>query len=398
MLSFWLTQSHAWVAQSKWAESGNWHVELYNSGHRRTASAAEAALETFPKLSWDTCLMGTCLSPGIAVQELQPLLADSMLSSNIIDAMILGICRDLQDISTSACIEIHDLTVFETLRKSPDEWHNYHSSRSFSALRTLGSQITSCTIDRLYLPLNVRGNYWALFIIKPMSRHVHYGDSLGRPFKGDNIHALQHWLGQHCSSSWNVDLNVPIVVQPYDDNFSCGILIINTIRHDLFEQPLWTEKTRELLRVTEYLHLVDDHLLALQVSLLSDVENDNEMPEDTPSSTSPPKTCSPDAPKTTSASSDTQASTRSKASHALPVLGFLKTCRQGKAKPSAKKLTGKSKGFLAFSGFVVNSSGNQERQLEKLAEESKEHDSRFRQQVEEIEAKKLEHCREQDRR
>lgn len=270
MLPFWMRQASAWKARFRWLESVRWLHALCETGSQDSASAAEEALGTFEAISWDGRLAATYGSPNIATGELQPLLAHSMLRSNVIDAMLAGVRRDMDlDTASTYCIEIQDLTIFYTLQNSPDIRAQYHSSRSFTAARELGGRLASQHIDRLYLPLNVRGDHWALLVLEPRTCTVHYGDSLGRPMEGEDLSILHFWLGQHDPHHvWTVTEDAPIADQPHNDDFSCGIILINAIRHSLFGEPLWTEDTRDLLRLNEYLRLVNDHVLATVSVLL----------------------------------------------------------------------------------------------------------------------------------
>ncbi|GJF00493.1 hypothetical protein PsYK624_167820 [Phanerochaete sordida] len=425
MIDFWLTQARALEAKRSWAQLETWLIELSTGHHHPTAFAAEDALETFPQLSWDARLMGTYGSPAMGIHELQPLLSNGMLKSNVIDAMILSIRRELIHVPSDTCIEVHELTVFDALhRASSGSWLTYHSSRGFSAVRILGARIASCTVDRLYLPLNVRSNHWAVFAIEPKLRRVRYGDSTARPPEPDDVFLLQSWLGQHDGASWDFSLGIEIAEQPVDDGFSCGILVINAIRHELFGETLWTRNTREHLRIAEYMRLVDDHLLIQPEDYpISDLDEESVVSEDAPelpaeSSSPPPDDYStrasspaafPNEPSVPAIPDDLPEAPGSRdifpAVSAATVRRGPSTSSQAisrlgggvKSKPSAKKLAGVSDGLMAFGGYKVNTQKERRAQMKKDTEEVQKKSRLIRVREERAAAKKREEVREQDR-
>lgn len=277
MLEYWVHQSQTSAARLRWSKAEEWLLTLCCSSNHAVARAAEKALSTFSELEWDTRLLGTRSMPNLGSAELQPLLQHGMLLSNILDAMISGIhsqymhspqltsaneLRSLPIGHSHERVELRDLTTFCALRDLIKVSDSYWTNKAFRSIRQLGAAIANRLIDVVYLPLNVNGNHWTLFTIDVNHLHIRYGDSLGGRPAASDIQVMLFWLSQHGLCNWDTTGFLPIAQQPADDTFSCGLIVINAIRHGIFGEPLWSRESRDTLRIAEYMRLVQDHLLA----------------------------------------------------------------------------------------------------------------------------------------
>ncbi|KAF7798423.1 hypothetical protein EIP86_009644 [Pleurotus ostreatoroseus] len=149
------------------------------------------------------------------------------------------------------------------LQSSPVDWSIYLETRCFRFVRDLGLRMQSGQLDQLYLPLHVHGNHWTLFCIDRARQVIRYGDSFGSPCPNSKLEAVRFWLSFHNLGVFDVGEDLIIARQPQGDAISCGIIVINSIKAQLFDEPLWTPSQASLLRIREFLSIVAVHSTAL---------------------------------------------------------------------------------------------------------------------------------------
>lgn len=268
MVEFWNNQVRAMTAQRSWRKSEEYLIDLTKGSCQATAQAAAEALASFTGLGWEDSLKhadGTHL--GISAEDVQPLLARQMLNGRILDAMVRKIQHQqgrgthLEANPSPTRLEVRDLQAFVTFRLSAlNDTTTYFLSRECLAVRELGCRIQRGELDRVYIPLNIHGNHWTLFCVNVGNRELDYGDPFGHHrLKNDNA-CVQRWLLLHQQGLYDIGDPLPMGHQPDNDAISCGVIVINSIRHALFEKALWTPATRDLCRVEEYMMIVRDHL------------------------------------------------------------------------------------------------------------------------------------------
>ncbi|KIK95216.1 hypothetical protein PAXRUDRAFT_141184, partial [Paxillus rubicundulus Ve08.2h10] len=85
-------------------------------------------------------------------------------------------------------------------------------------------------------------------------------DSLGWPWPMQDNDLIQQWLQQHNFTTFSKGLLLLCGLQ--DDVYSCAIIMVNSICHHLFDEPLFSDNHKELLQVHELLYLLHSHLNA----------------------------------------------------------------------------------------------------------------------------------------
>jgi hypothetical protein len=266
MITYWIRQARAVKERVLWMSAKEHLVHLaINAPSAETAQVARRALRTFDELGWDVSLRGVKVNYIITSVDMRSLLLPGMLGSIIMDGMIRRTHRRQSSLLTNTPearrTEVRVLDTFDQL--AYDDLQNpgvYETSGRFAQLRTLGHRVCSGEIEKIYLPVLVHGNHWALFLVNVVSREISYGDSFGNPPPSQFITMLQRWLGMHKLGFYDIGDDLPIARQPFDDSISCGIIVVNAINHAILGDALWTPAARQELRLGEYLDIVDDYL------------------------------------------------------------------------------------------------------------------------------------------
>lgn len=89
------------------------------------------------------------------------------------------------------------------------------------------------------------------------TRTISYGDSLGWSLPVSYVTAVHCWLNNHGFALLD---KAAMACGEQLDSFSCAIVVINTIKHTIFEHPLFTEDSKYCLCMKEFLVLARSHL------------------------------------------------------------------------------------------------------------------------------------------
>jgi hypothetical protein len=99
-------------------------------------------------------------------------------------------------------------------------------------------------------------NHWACLLIDSKARTICWGDSIGCAMPAGGEGRLRMWLSLFLPHTQFLPLqNLPCASQ--SDSYSCGIIAINTLKHHLFGEELWTSPRRETLRIEEFLDIME---------------------------------------------------------------------------------------------------------------------------------------------
>lgn len=111
-----------------------------------------------------------------------------------------------------------------------------------------------------YAPPKHYGAYSITVNSKSGEVKAQWGDSVeGRSYPRKFHQGLKKWASYHLSTrSVKISNALPHATQ--DDIYSCAIISINTLKHNIFGDVLWTSSTRETLRVTEFLDIIEYHV------------------------------------------------------------------------------------------------------------------------------------------
>ncbi|KAI0259569.1 hypothetical protein BC834DRAFT_846661 [Gloeopeniophorella convolvens] len=134
------------------------------------------------------------------------------------------------------------------------------------ALQELGDHLVKFSKDgEVIFVANSQHDHWSVVAITSDCT-IRWGDSLGRAIPQDLLSGIRNWLHFHIPDKTPTLLRKPLPCAKQPDSYSCGIIAINTIKHHLFGEALWTKATREVLRIQEFLAIMDASAEAVRKS------------------------------------------------------------------------------------------------------------------------------------
>ncbi|OJT12062.1 hypothetical protein TRAPUB_11400 [Trametes pubescens] len=259
MVTYWMQVTQALQVREDWKLSYRWLEEARGHQDPTVSQLATQALQTLTHLPWNSKVDG---AHGAVGRDLAAVLSDSWLSTTVIKSLMQIVAHRLAaDPTLRETIEVHDLTVYETLRKCTVEWDQYETARCFTALRALASRLEhpSHRLKLVFLPWNINDNHWVVYCLDVEAREVRYGDSLKRePLTADML-AIQKWLRLANLGLWEWGDDLASGSQM--DSHSCGIAMANIIQHACFGDALWSPSTASLCRLRAYLQLVKNYMV-----------------------------------------------------------------------------------------------------------------------------------------
>jgi hypothetical protein len=214
-------------------------------------------LESFP---WDAPLKGFGAQTNLRTMELQPLLASCQIHGHVLDSMIAAVVEQMwaSDDENLQSVSVEPLDFADILQLNEKWWNNYEMDRAFIHLCTIGSALHDGTLHCVLFPININNVHWAVIEVNTVNRSISYADSLDWSWPNDDINTINRWLGYHGFNNFNRATTLQHGEQW--DSFSFGIAAINTIKHTLFHDPLFTDDKAFSLCMGEFLHLAYDHL------------------------------------------------------------------------------------------------------------------------------------------
>ncbi|RXW12056.1 hypothetical protein EST38_g13798 [Candolleomyces aberdarensis] len=184
-------------------------------------------------------------------------LGDGYLSSHSVNAMLYRlrarILSETNQLSTTVLVPSAELTTSLTNAMLDYPLHAQHEPQDIG-------QILS-NHPKQYQVVTVAHsppNHWAAILVDCRASEitVSWGDSINRKPSRKLVDGTHTWLKHHLPLR-RYTLNNDLVHAKQPDGFSCGIIAINTIKHYLFDVPLWTTRTSRQLRLREFCDIFD---------------------------------------------------------------------------------------------------------------------------------------------
>ena len=98
--------------------------------------------------------------------------------------------------------------------------------------------------------------HWGCLFIDTQARTLSWGDSVGRPMPSGFENRLRAWLALFIPKTQFLPLQ-NLLCARQTDNYSCGVVAVNTLKHHIFGDELWTLSRREILRIQEFLDIME---------------------------------------------------------------------------------------------------------------------------------------------
>lgn len=98
--------------------------------------------------------------------------------------------------------------------------------------------------------------HWACLLIDSCARTISWGDSAGFSVPAGFEDRLRAWLALFIPQTRFLPLQ-ELLCAHQTDSYSCGIIAVNTLKHHIFGDNLWTPMQREILRIHEFLDIME---------------------------------------------------------------------------------------------------------------------------------------------
>ena len=266
LIEFWSSLTKIIHARQKWEAALQWLGKAaQDEPLDQEVREVNLILQTTP---WKAELQ--ILRSRLTFLEMATFLSNHWLSSSQIDMALSSIATHQLRICAGQkqCRYLIGTTILSKLFTSSPLLHNNKSSHSALSprlydlhapqdLQCAGAHLVQYQPDAdgevVFIAPSPPG-HWAAISITSKGR-LEWADSLGRCPPTMLVTGVRKWLSYHLlSSSFTLGNNFPCSLQT--DNYSCGIIALNTIRHRVFGDVLWCEKNRSQLRIKEFLEIM----------------------------------------------------------------------------------------------------------------------------------------------
>ncbi|KAJ3780264.1 hypothetical protein GGU10DRAFT_279690 [Lentinula aff. detonsa] len=222
-------------AQSEWRHSLKWIGEQTEEGIGNKISTTLQILQVLP---WRVQLDLTFTSTHSTTLTLSRLLSDHWMTSSLIDLMIGQLSDRLaRDSDLDSCVVLEPLRFMEYLQ---------HPEKHETRLRH-----TSFTLKRKDKILCVshwaKKRHWVAFKIMMKDGTITYEDN---PRPKDLLAHLTKWFGVEFSKKFQAPNPGNLLEHGIQNDFyNCGLVAVNAIEHDLWNDGLWTSEKKVHYRV-----------------------------------------------------------------------------------------------------------------------------------------------------
>jgi len=246
------------TAKKAWIDALRWMEEEDHTIPENYTTRIKSLLCHVP---WKDYIKG--LGSGLTTTEMATFLSKKWLSDSHIHTM-LAVTRHLRhDVLSYAgpCIEIASPDFVSHVLNSPllSATHitpDYSRNAPKSVIR-LGDKI-KCAASGIRIGAVAYSpeNHWACLLIDSQARTIQWGDSLGHAMPAASEGRLRAWLSLFLPHTQFLPLQ-SLSCACQSDSYSCGIIAVNTLKHHLFGDNLWTLPRRETLRIEEFLDIME---------------------------------------------------------------------------------------------------------------------------------------------
>ena len=264
LIEFWSSLTRIIHARQEWEAASRWLEKAAGDDSlSKEIDEVHLILQTTP---WSTDLQ--ILRSRLTFLEMAKFLSNSWLSSSHIDMALSTIavrqlricgvqekCRYL--LGTTILSELLDSSPLLHSKKSlhePLPLHVYNLQAP-QDLQHAGAHLVQHQPDGevIFIAYSPPG-HWATLSITSQGT-LEWADSLGRRPPSTLVLGTQKWLRYHLPS-YSFRLGDNFICSQQHDNYSCGIIALNAIKHRIFGDTLWSEKSRVQLRIKEFLDIM----------------------------------------------------------------------------------------------------------------------------------------------
>jgi hypothetical protein len=248
------------AAKRSWARAIQWLKRNQSNIPEHHFTCIMKYLENVP---WKDEVKG--LKTGLQTTDMATFLSQDWLS-DIHIASMLTVTAHLRHDALSCTVPRTELVQpifsshilnFALLDASPTLSEYYDSSPPKSIV-DLGTLISDAKMTGIRIAtVSYSPEYhWASLLIDICAGTIAWGDSLGRPILDGFEKRLRAWLAIFVPQKQFLPLqSLPCARQ--GDGYSCGMIAINTLKHHIFGDKLWSTSQREVLRIQEFIDILN---------------------------------------------------------------------------------------------------------------------------------------------
>ncbi|KAI0704569.1 hypothetical protein C8Q76DRAFT_801488 [Earliella scabrosa] len=220
--------------------------------------AAEAVLRSFTTLPWNHRFPAVerPRSGVLYTRHLLSFFAPQPVSPILVDAMITALNWHLRDrqMALHATVLTYPYSIL-MLKSAAQGWPQYPGHFQYNFLRSLSRRIQQHAppLTSVFIPW--KGDHgWALYALDIPTKVIQYASSLDPGDAAVAVAAIRSWLATAGMGQWDTASTLPYGGP--DDGRSSSIIVMNAIKHALWQEPLWTPETSHCVRMHEYLALL----------------------------------------------------------------------------------------------------------------------------------------------
>ncbi|KAI0301414.1 hypothetical protein BC826DRAFT_1102007 [Russula brevipes] len=246
------------TAKIAWTKALQWMKKHQETIPERYASRIMSLLRQVP---WKDSIKG--LGSVLTITSMAAFLSEEWLSDAHIDAMLtVATCVRHGTLSHAVpCTEIlspdFPSHIFSSPLLATTPLTSVYLTKAPKHITKLATSLSNAAAGfRIATVAFSPPGHWACLLVDSQAGTICWGDSLGRAIPSGYEARLKAWLEFFVPQLRFLPLQrLPCAHQT--DSYSCGIISVNTLKHHLFGDTLWTESRREILRIEEFLDIMD---------------------------------------------------------------------------------------------------------------------------------------------
>ena len=223
-------------------------------------------------VSWKGHIKG--LGSGLSITDMATFLSEEWLSDTHLDSMLTAAIHLRQD--SLSCMVPHTEIVLSDfsshiltsllLVTSPIT-RSYLDKAPKSILK-LGSIISNTSMDIQIAAVSFSPpGHWASLLINFQAGTIGWGDLAGRAPPAGFEKRLKTWLAYFAPQNQFSGIHALPCAHQFN-GYSCGIIVVNTLKHHIFGDKFWNESLRETLRISEFVDILEFSESQTQVSFV----------------------------------------------------------------------------------------------------------------------------------
>lgn len=282
--SYWRDAHMARIARQRWREALEW-AEHRTAGSTRGREELASLRQNLAYLGWGDRFRGVlCTATALSgVSDYMPAyLSDSRLRGSHIDQLVACTQEALIEKSHR---DSHSITgpdlVADIIRASQDTPENLSDPQQYSALRRLEFDLVNGHRSGLGAIAFINGNHYTFVVLDIHEEYLGYADSMGNLMPEDLRRGFLWWISrlhqqgmpQHRNSPVDQWVRrIPVAPQAIYDDFSCGMLAVNALRHHYLPDVALVKPSRSALsleRIEAFNTVCRTHLDAVSRSQIA---------------------------------------------------------------------------------------------------------------------------------